>query len=226
MQRLNIFNQVHKGLRAALYETALLLQQANFTSANESDVAMERIKEVLMLFEEHARKEDFYILKAIVPYEPSVADAFEQEHIEDMELSDELSDAVVAFESLLDNSEREAAGRKINELFAAFIAFNLKHMGKEELVINEILWRYFSDNEILQIQNRIVASTQPWHQDFFSKWMLRGINNAEATSWLLAVERTAPPIVYQTLFNKARQQFTNSRFQQLVESLKQNLVLN
>ena len=226
MQRLNIFNQVHKGLRAALYETALLLQQANFTSANESDVAMERIKEVLMLFEEHARKEDFYILKAIVPYEPSVADAFEQEHIEDMELSAELSDAVVAFESLLDNSEREAAGKKINELFAAFIAFNLKHMGKEELVINEILWRYFSDNEILQIQNRIVASTQPWHQDFFSKWMLRGINNAEATSWLLAVERTAPPIVYQTLFNKARQQFTNSRFQQLVESLKQNLVLN
>lgn len=226
MQRLNIFNQVHKGLRAALYETALLLQQANFTSANESDVAMERIKEVLMLFEEHARKEDFYILKAIVPYEPSVADAFEQEHIEDMELSAELSDAVVAFESLLDNSEREAAGRKINELFAAFIAFNLKHMGKEELVINEILWRYFSDNEILQIQNRIVASTQPWHQDFFSKWMLRGINNAEATSWLLAVERTAPPIVYQTLFNKARQQFTNSRFQKLVESLKQNLVLN
>ena len=226
MQRLNIFNQVHKGLRASLYETALLLQQANFTSANESDVAMERIKEVLMLFEEHARKEDFYILKAIVPYEPSVADAFEQEHIEDMELSAELSDAVVAFESLLDNSEREAAGRKINELFAAFIAFNLKHMGKEELVINEILWRYFSDNEILQIQNRIVASTQPWHQDFFSKWMLRGINNAEAASWLLAVERTAPPIVYQTLFNKARQQFTNSRFQQLVESLKQNLVLN
>lgn len=226
MQRLNIFNQVHKGLRAALYETALLLQQANFTSANESDVAMERIKEVLMLFEEHARKEDFYILKAIVPYEPSVADAFEQEHIEDMELSAELSDAVVAFESLLDNSEREAAGKKINELFAAFIAFNLKHMGKEELVINEILWRYFSDNEILQIQNRIVASTQPWHQDFFSKWMLRGINNSEATSWLLAVERTAPPIVYQTLFNKARQQFTNSRFQQLVESLKQNLVLN
>ena len=226
MQRLNIFNQVHKGLRAALYETALLLQQANFTSANESEVAMERIKEVLMLFEEHARKEDFYILKAIVPYEPSVADAFEQEHIEDMELSDELSDAVVAFESLLDNSEREAAGKKINELFAAFIAFNLKHMGKEELVINEILWRYFSDNEILQIQNRIVASTQPWHQDFFSKWMLRGINNSEATSWLLAVERTAPPIVYQTLFNKARQQFTNSRFQKLVESLKQNLVLN
>lgn len=226
MQRLNIFNQVHKGLRAALYETALLLQQANFTSANESDVAMERIKEVLMLFEEHARKEDFYILKAIVPYEPSVADAFEQEHIEDMELSAELSDAVVAFESLLDNSEREAAGKKINELFAAFIAFNLKHMGKEELVINEILWRYFSDNEILQIQNRIVASTQPWHQDFFSKWMLRGINNAEAASWLLAVERTAPPIVYQTLFNKARQQFTNSRFQLLVESLKQNLVLN
>jgi hypothetical protein len=226
MQRLNIFNQVHKGLRAALYETALLLQQANFTSANESDVAMERIKEVLMLFEEHARKEDFYILKAIVPYEPSVADAFEQEHMEDMELSAELSDEVIAFESLLDNGEREAAGRKINELFAAFIAFNLKHMAKEELVINEILWRYFSDNEILQIQNRIVASTQPWHQDFFSKWMLRGINNAEATSWLLAVERTAPPIVYHTLFNKARQQFTNSRFQQLVESLKQNLVLN
>lgn len=226
MERFNIFNQIHKGLRAALYDTALQLQQADFTSASESESALEKVREVVMLFDEHAHKEDTFVLPAILQYEPSVVDAFEQEHVADLALARQLSDAVKQLDSLLKAADREAAGRKLNVIFVEFVAFNLKHMAKEEDVINNILWRYYTDGEILQIQNRIVESTEPWHQDFFSKWMLRGINNTEAAAWLMAVQRIAPSIVYQTLFNKARQEYSKKRFQHLVESLQENVVLN
>ena len=37
MQRYNIFHQVHKGLKALLYETALQVQQTGFWNADEAD---------------------------------------------------------------------------------------------------------------------------------------------------------------------------------------------
>lgn len=226
MQRINIFNQIHKGLRAALYDTAISLQQADFTMEVEAEESLSKIKEVVMLFDEHAHKEDEFILPVIIQFEPSVADAFEQEHIMDLALSSQLLTSVNEFEKLLKAEDRAAVGKKINIQFVEFLVFNLKHMAKEEDILNQLLWRYYSDVEILQVQQRIVQNTQPWHQDFYSKWMLRGINNSEAAFWLRAVESSAPPVVYQTLFNKAQQELPKARFQKLVEALAESAVLN
>ena len=226
MQRINIFNQIHKGLRAALYDTAISLQRADFTMEAEAEESLSKIKEVVMLFDEHARKEDKFILPSITQFEPSVADAFEQEHITDLALSSQLVTSVNEFENLLKAEDRAAAGRRINVQFVEFLAFNLKHMAKEEEILNKLLWRYYSDAEILQMQQSIVQDTEPWHQDFYSKWMLRGINNSEAAFWLRAVERSAPQVVYQTLFSKARQELSKARFQKLVEALAETAVLN
>jgi len=38
---------------------------------------------VILLFEKHAHSEDSYIFPAVEKYDPSVADAFEQEHVKD-----------------------------------------------------------------------------------------------------------------------------------------------
>jgi Hemerythrin HHE cation binding domain len=226
MQRINIFNQIHKGLRAALYDTAIALQCADFRAEQEAEEALSKVKEVVMLFDEHARKEDLFILPAIVSFEPSVADAFEQEHVTDAALSNQLNLFIDQFNNLLKAEDRVLAGKRINIAFVAFLVFNLQHMAKEEDVLNQILWRYYSDAEILQIQQRIVQNTTPWHQDFFSTWMLRGINHAEAAVWLRNVERSAPEIVYQTLFTKAKQELPGTRFQKLVEALEGSAALN
>jgi len=79
MPRVNIFNQIHKGLRAALYDAAISLQQTDFTIEAEAEEVFSKVKEVVMLFDEHAHREDKFILSAISQFEPSVVDAFEQE---------------------------------------------------------------------------------------------------------------------------------------------------
>jgi hypothetical protein len=65
MQRYNGFNLIHKGLRALLYHTGLQLQQTDFTVEDETEAAVNRVKEAIMLFEGHAHKEDNLILPAI-----------------------------------------------------------------------------------------------------------------------------------------------------------------
>lgn len=226
MQRINIFNQIHKGLRAALYDASISLQQADFTVESEAEAALDKIREVVMLFDEHARKEDHFVLPAIIPFEPSVADAFEQEHQTDLMLSARLNASVASFKGLMKAQDRAEAGEKINTDFVAFMVFNLQHMAKEEDILNQLLWRYYTDAEILQIHHRIVQNVKPWHHDFYNKWMLRGINHAEAVAWLRSVEASAPEIVYQTLFARAEQELSTPRFQKLVESLRESAVFN
>lgn len=72
MKRYNIFYQVHKGLRAMLYETAIQLQQTDFSNADEAGNII-RIKEVVELFDKHAHSEDNNILNAIESLKPSAS---------------------------------------------------------------------------------------------------------------------------------------------------------
>ncbi len=221
MQRYNIFNVIHKGLRAALYQTALQLQQTDFTEQTETEAATDRVKEIVMLFEGHAEKEDHYILPAINEYEPSVVATFNSEHHEDEKLGIELKhsvERVLNSQSLL---EKIVAGRELTEAFIRFMVFNLNHMAKEENILNKILWRYYTDEEIKKISVDISRSVAPWIQDFYATWMLRGISNHEATEWIKAVRRGAPAELFQTLMQKAKQELPLKRYKKVIQALSE-----
>jgi len=225
MQRHNVFYQIHKGLRAALYHTALHLQQTDFGIAEETETAVAAVREVIMLFDEHAHKEDRFILSALTAFEPSVVDAFEQEHVTDLALSFQLNSTMNELELAEDPEAGTAIGGRLVQQFNEFIAFNLQHMAKEEDVLNKLLWRFFEDAEIAGIHQSILQATPPWMMDFYAKWMLRGINVPETTGWLQQVERHAPPVVFQTLMSKAEQELPGARFNRVLASLSEGAML-
>src|SRR5215204_2122973 len=131
MERYNIFNLIHKGLRASLYQTSLQLQQTDFTNAEEAEAAVNKVKEIVMLFEAHAHKEDHFILPAITSFEPSVVATFEQEHVADARLGAQLEACISSVETAGSLLEKLVAGRELIESFVAFTVFNLQHMAKE-----------------------------------------------------------------------------------------------
>lgn len=223
MERYNSFNVIHKGLRAALYQTALQLQQTDFTEDDQAEEVVNKVKEIVLLFEGHAHKEDTFVLPAINEYEPSVVAAFESEHVEDEKLGQELNTAVEKVLTSSSSLEKIISGRELTEAFVRFMVFNLTHMAKEEDVINRILWRYYSDDEIKQLNEKIVASIAPWMLDLYSTWMLRGISNNEAGNWMKAVRNSAPEVVFRTLVQKAEQELPKKRFQKLSQSLSEEL---
>jgi hemerythrin-like domain-containing protein len=225
MERYNIFYLIHKGLRASLYETALQLQQNDFNSANETELVLNKIKEVIMLFEGHAAKEDRFIFSAINSYEPSVVATFEDEHETNAQLGQELYRGIEAVNNAKSLLEKIVCGRKLTESFVHFMVFNLQHMYKEESIINKILWRYYSDEEIRSIGGQINQATPPWIQEFYSTWVLRGINNREAISWIKAIGKGMSPLVFQTLLQKAEQEWPAKRFQEVSKSLTEGMQL-
>lgn len=223
MERYNIFLLIHKGLRAALYQTALQLQQTDFTAAEETEETLGKVKEIVMLFDGHAHKEDRFILPVINNYEPSVVAEFEAEHIKDETLGRQLNaciDNVDKSESLL---HKIVAGRELSEAFVSFTVFNLQHMAREEDILNRILWRYYSDDEIKNIGRELAKSIEPWMQDFYATWMLRGINATEAANWMRAIEKGMPEVVFQTLLAKAEKELSASNLRKVTEALTEGL---
>ena len=221
MQRYNSFNIIHKGLRAALYQTALQLQQTDFTESDQIEDAINKVREVVLLFEGHAHKEDHFVLPLINEYEPSVVATFNAEHQKDEQLGVELEGAVKKLSQSSTSQEMIVAGGELTTSFVRFMVFNLEHMAKEEDIINQILWRYYSDDEIKAVVAQISQSTAPWMHDFYAKWMLRGISNGEVISWMRMIEKAQPAVVFQTLVQKAEQELPRKRFQKIRQSLKQ-----
>ena len=224
-QRFNIFNQIHKALRALLYDTALTVQQTYFGHPDEAETSLEKIKLVLDIFDKHADHEDQFVLPAIYAYEPSLVDAFEKEHMADHELAEKLRSLIQTFETNSSLEHRITIGDQILHSFIAFMSFNLDHMGKEEKIINQRLWRYYSDMELAAINQRIIASVSQEEMKITSAWMMKGLSNAEITAWLRQVQTHAPESVFNTLFTIAEKELPHSRFRQILEDLTEGAML-
>lgn len=225
MSRYNMFLQVHKGLKALLYETALQVQHTDFWNVDEAEHVIEKINEVVRLFEKHAHSEDTIVFPAIEKYEPSVKDAFEQEHVQDLILGQRLERAIRAYDDAPVIVEKAEAGKQLEAAFLDFMVFNIEHMVKEEKVINPILWRYYTDDELHAITHTIVSQVPPEYMSRYSKWMMRGLNNLEISAWLREVEKNAPEPVFQGLFATAESELPERRFRQILECLTEGAML-
>ncbi len=225
MNRYNIFNQIHKGLRALLYETSLQLQQTDFSDDGQTGAVTAKVQLALELFEGHAHTEDHFILPKIETYEPSVSDAFEQEHVEDMELGQRVAGLLEILNGTATVESKKETGRQLVIAFVDFMVFNLEHMKKEEDILNKLLWRYYSDEELAGITQTIVASIPPDKMAVISKWMMRGLAEDEIIGWLKEVKLHAPAFIYQPLYAMAAAELPESRWMRVKEAMGEEMMV-
>jgi len=219
MQRYNIFYQIHKGLREMLYQTASRLQQTDFTTASETEVITEQMNTVLDLFDKHAATEDHFILPAIETYEPAVCSLFAEEHVQDHALSEKLRSVLKGLQVAETDQDKNTWGTVLRPVFIDFVVFNLNHMAKEEEVLNKLLWRYYSDEELQAITGKILAYQPPQTLQLFSSWMLRGLSNNEIRDWLREVKHTAPEFIFNGLIAEAEHVLPEYRWNTIQESI-------
>ena len=219
--RYNTFYQVHKALRAMLYETATELQRTDFNNEEETASLLNDITTILDVFDKHAYHEDHFVFAGIQEFEPSVIDSFEQEHVKDRELGTKLKTLIKIYHSLTGDEERMQLGSAMRKAFVEFLSFNLVHMAKEEDIINNLLWRYYTDEQIRGMERKIVAAQTPQVVSIVWKWMLRGLSNQEISGWLTNVEKNAPVAVFNNLVALAEKELPVFRFRQVIGGILQ-----
>jgi len=223
--RFNIFYMIHKGLRAILYDAATNIQRVDFNNEEEAEAALKEVSSIVDWFDHHAHIEDNQIFPAVMQYEPSVVDAFEKEHIKDHELSEKLRVLVNMYYSLTKDAERIQLGSALRKSYIEFMVFNLEHMAKEEDIINNLLWRYYTDEELIGISKQVTASLSPETLAWSTPWIMKGLSNQEIVGWLKSVEKTAPQQVFDGLFSVAENELPGHRFHQVVEGLTEGVML-
>lgn len=224
MNRYNIFYQVHKGLRELLYNTASRLQQTDFTNAEETAVILKQTRLTIDLFDKHAATEDSMILPAIQQYEPSVSTVFSEEHVKDHELGEKLRSILKGLQESASQNDKNTWGVVLRPVFIEFMVFNLEHMAKEEEVLNRLLWRYYSDEELHAITEKIITHQQPEALQQFTAWMLRGLSNNEIIQWIKQVGATAPEFIFQGLVIAAEQELPAARWALIRETIRDGAI--
>ncbi len=211
--RYNSFLLIHKGLRTLLYETSTQLQQADLSDP-QCDV-VDQIEKVLYLFEGHAHGEDKFYNGPLMDKDARISSMFMKEHEEDHRLGEVMTDLVDQWRNSSDNNARAVTGRILLYAFYEFIAFNLYHMNKEELELNQVLWSHYTDEEIKATEHTMVQQIAPEKMIQYAKWIIRGNNDEDLYQWLKGVQMFAPAEVFKSLFAIAQTELNAERVQAL-----------
>lgn len=219
--RYNTFNLIHKGLRGFLYNTGLVLQQADLSDPEQSWVVVRQVEEVVSVFDKHALNEDKFLLPAVTEHSAMVAASFENEHAEDHRLGENLKASIAAWQKATSIEERLTEGRKIFYAFNEFIAFNLYHMNKEETLLNKVLWESYRDDEIRLFEQAILRNTPPEMIAVTGKWIMRSISDAEIVRWVSEIKRHAPHL-FEALQSLGKNELPAVRWEAVMVEVERN----
>jgi hypothetical protein len=225
MQRYNIFNQLHKGLQALMYDTAMMIQQTAFCQAAEGQFALEKLETLLYLFSQHASLEDTHLLPILKPFDEASIRLLEKDHQLYRAAETRLKGLMQTYEHAVSGSEKPEVGKIIVHAYRDLVVCTLKHVALEEEVLNNILWSRFTDAEIFAMEQTILSHIPQEELTIYSLWMIRGMNNHEIIAWLKTIEKTAVGPVFQVLFTMAENELSALRWQKIQEALTEGAMV-
>jgi hypothetical protein len=192
--RFDIYREVHKGVRKALFDLAIQSGNTDFSSAEPLKRLREQFTLTKNLLEVHAHCEDTYVEPLLRQCDAPVAARFAAAHTA-------LETTVSHLQGLLDTFDinrtdvAEHSQRFYLEL-TRFIGEYLQHIADEEQQLMPLLWERFDDAALLEVETTVRASLPPPVMANFLSVMIPAMNHHERTGLLTGMKQMAPPEVF------------------------------
>lgn len=183
---------IHKALRRGLSENLHSLQSLEFGQVEHLHAFSETAEFTLELLHHHAILEDTYVWPLVTEKAHSLVHQLEAEHEEDAELITLCREGIAALQSAKNQEEFISLQTKLIWDYAELLAFNLKHMNKEEQLIHPLLWETYSD-KYLQESAAFIGSQNP--PELFMptmKLFIRACTHTELLTWYAEIPSEAP----------------------------------
>jgi len=198
----DIYNNIHKGIRAELFAVTTAAGNADPTDDDVVDATVTRLRNVIALLISHASHEDEFLQPVLEEKLPDLAAIVAVEHPRlecQMATLEVLSDRFVSAAP----SERRRFAHRLYLGLASFTAEYLQHQAFEEMEINPALATIMAAEELAAIDRAIVASIPPEEMARGLSVMLPAMNVDDRTELLGAIKAGAPAEVFGQVWGLA-----------------------
>jgi hypothetical protein len=194
-ERHEIYHVVHKGLRAAMSDALVRLGRVDLDDAAHRTEALAAVADLLNLCREHLEHENNFLHTAMEKVVPGSSRACADDHAHHVsaiaQLKTRLDDAAVA-----DPLVRERAFKVLYRLLASFVSENFAHMAIEESTNTELLWRHYSDADLLAIEHQIHAHIKPERMMTWLRWILPNVTRQQRAIMMRGMQAGMPPELF------------------------------
>jgi hypothetical protein len=216
--RKDIYALIHKALRLAM--TDVLVRVGRLDTDDDGDVrgAAMAVRELTDLCRMHLEKEEHFVHPALESAIPGSSGRTARDHDDHLRAFDRLEAGVRAIERSTGERAAQAAARLYRDL-ALFAADNFVHMHGEEVDNNAVLWATHTDEEILAIERRIVASIPPARMALVLRWMAPAMTPAERATFFANLRAKLPPNAFATMMSDVMSELDGAAKRKLLQSL-------
>ena len=201
--RFDMYAGIHKALRSFMSETLVRVGRADVTDPDDLHAALEQLEALLTLCLSHIEHENEFVHTAIEARRPGAATRSGGDHVEHRDSIDALRAEAAALRSAAARVQPALALRLYHHL-SLFVAENFQHMHVEETANNAALWAAYSDAELIEIHDRLVASIAPPEFMLVARWMVPALSPTERAMLLNGVKAHTPPEAFLGLLAGVR----------------------
>ena len=216
--RMDMYGGIHKALRALMADTLLAVGRMDADDDLDLAQATERLLQLLDVCASHLKHENEFVHAAIEARAPGASARIAHEHEQHEAHIAALGEAVASLRAC-PPGQRAAAAQSLYGELALFVADNFHHMHVEETAHNAVLWARYTDAELVEIHDRLVASIPPAEMMMIARWMVPFMNPAERVGVLCGVRQNAPAPAFQAILDTVRPHLGGNEWAKLARAL-------
>jgi hypothetical protein len=217
-QRINIYNGIHKGLRAYMGDTLSRIARTDGSDQEDFGGGLRQVRELLAFMRSHLEHERDCVHPALHAMQPGAHHdtEFDHEHHEW---------AMSRLLSLCDHIEhcpasaRDAQLEHLQRELSVFIGENLVHMNMEETENNAVLWKHYSDAQLMVIHQTILQSIGPQEMALGMRWIIPSLTPNELAAQMLDMRAGMPPAAFAGVLEMTRTLLADREWQKLQRAL-------
>ena len=216
--RFDMYTGIHKALRAMMAEALLAVGRMDCADDLELAQTTERVLQLLDFCAGHLQHENTFVHAAIEARAPGASDAIANEHEEHVQEIARLAASVASLRAA-PASGRPAAALRLYRALALFVAGNFLHMDVEESAHNAVLWARYTDAELVEIHDRLIASIPPEEMMNSLRWLVPFMNPTERFMLMADIRAKAPAPAFQAILDAVQPQLTTREWTKLARAL-------
>ena len=211
--RLDLYKEVHKGVRKALFDLAMLAGSTEFNHPESLQRLKDQVNLTYNLLETHAHSEDTYVEPLLRQCDSEVADKLTTTH---SKLENDISQLKRQLDDFASGqADITSQGQLFYLALTRFIGEYLQHIADEEQILMPLLWKKFDDPTLMEVTTTIRANIPPPVMKNFLSFMIPAMNHQERTLMLTGIKRAAPPEVFDGVCQLSQSVLTVSDWSRL-----------